>query len=140
VDGVQVESIPWNSASEVDDLRPIDIGIMPLPDNRWTRGKCACKALQYMGLGIPTICSPVGVNSEIIQDGANGFLAENDDMWVEKLKQLLHSAELRMRIGLAGRATVEANFSAIVQVPRVFEILRAVAEAGAGGRGSKSGR
>jgi glycosyltransferase involved in cell wall biosynthesis len=130
IEGLQVEMVQWNSASEADDLRPIDIGIMPLPDNRWTRGKCACKALQYMALGIPTICSPVGVNSEIIQNGVNGFLAESDDQWIEKLTALLHSPELRTRIGLAGRATVEANYSARVQAPRVYEILQSVAQGG----------
>lgn len=131
IEGVDVETIPWNSATEADDLRPIDIGIMPLPDNRWTRGKCACKALQYMGLGIPTICSPIGVNTEIIEDGVNGFLAGSEDQWVEKLTLLLHSPELRTKVGMAGRTTVEAGFSARVQAPKVYQILCSVAEAGA---------
>jgi len=130
IDGVQTEAIAWRSASEVDDLRPVDIGIMPLPDNRWTRGKCACKALQYMGLGIPTVCSPVGANTEIIRDGVNGFLADDEDQWVEKLTLLLRSPELRNRIGLAGRATVESGFSALVQAPRVYEILCGVMASG----------
>jgi glycosyltransferase involved in cell wall biosynthesis len=126
--GVPTESIPWRSCSEVADLRPIDIGIMPLPDNRWTRGKCACKALQYMGLGIPTVCSPVGVNSEIIEDGVNGFLAAGQDEWIEKLTRLLRSADLRTRIGLAGRAVVEDRFSARVQAPKVFEVFRSAVQ------------
>lgn len=132
IDGVDVEALPWRAATEVADLRQIDIGIMPLPDESWSRGKCGLKALQYMALGIPTGCSPVGVNSEIIQDGINGFLATTEDEWVEKLKQLLHDKELRQRLGAAGRATVEAKYSAAVQAPRVYEILRSVvAESGA---------
>jgi glycosyltransferase involved in cell wall biosynthesis len=109
IDGVDVEALPWRSATEVSDLRQIDIGIMPLPDESWSRGKCGLKALQYMALGIPTCCSPVGVNSDIIQDGVNGFLAATEDEWVEKLTQLLHDQNLRQRLGAAGRATVESN-------------------------------
>jgi glycosyltransferase involved in cell wall biosynthesis len=127
LDGVEVEALPWRSRTEIEDLRVIDIGMMPLPDDDWSRGKCGLKALQYMALGIPTICSPVGVNSEIIQDGVNGFLASTADEWIEKLTTLLHSAELRKRFGLAGRRTVEAKYSARSQVPRVLEVFKSVA-------------
>lgn len=126
IDGVDVEALPWRSATEVSDLRQIDIGIMPLPDESWSRGKCGLKALQYMALGIPTVCSPVGVNSEIIQDSVNGFLAATEDEWVAKLTQLLHDKTLRARLGQAGRETVETKYSAAVQAPRVYEILRSV--------------
>jgi glycosyltransferase involved in cell wall biosynthesis len=127
LDGVEVESVPWRSRTEIEDLRVIDIGMMPLPSDDWSRGKCGLKALQYMALGIPTICSPVGVNSDIIQDGVNGFLASTEDEWVEKLTTLLHSAELRKCLGLAGRRTVEAKFSARSQIPRVLKIFKSVA-------------
>jgi glycosyltransferase involved in cell wall biosynthesis len=126
IDGVDVEAVKWRSATEVADLRQIDIGIMPLPDESWTRGKCGCKALQYMALAIPTVCSPVGVNAEIIQDGVNGLLATTEDEWVEKLTKLLHDPELRARLGDAGRKTVETKYSAAVHAPRVYEILRSV--------------
>ena len=126
LDGVDVEALPWRSATEVSDVRQIDIGIMPLPDESWSRGKCGLKALQYMALGIPTVCSPVGVNSEIIQDGVNGFLAATEDEWVEKLTQLLHDKTLRARLGAAGRETVEKKYSSAVQAPRVYEILHEV--------------
>jgi glycosyltransferase involved in cell wall biosynthesis len=126
IDGVDVEAMPWRSATEVSDLAQIDMGIMPLPDESWSRGKCGLKALQYMALGIPTVCSPVGVNSEIIQDGVNGFLADTEDEWVEKLKRLLHDKDLRARLGAAGRKTVETKYSATVQAPRVYEILHSV--------------
>ena len=126
IDGVDVEALPWRSATEVSDLRQIDIGIMPLPDEPWSRGKCGLKALQYMALCIPTVCSPVGVNSEIIQDSVNGFLAGTEDEWVAKLTQLLNDSKLRARLGAAGRQTVETKYSAAVQAPRVYEILRSV--------------
>ena len=126
IDGVDVEAMPWRSATEVEDLRVIDIGIMPLPDDQWSRGKCGLKALQYMALGTPTVCSPVGVNSEIIRDGENGMIAATDDEWVECLTRLLRSAELRERLGRAGRATVEAQYSARAQAPRVYQIIESV--------------
>ncbi len=126
LEGVEVEAMSWRSATELEDLNAIDIGIMPLPDDAWSKGKCGLKALQFMALGIPTVCSPVGVNTEIIQDGENGFIARSDDEWIEKLGRLLHSAALRNQLGRAGRATVEANYSANVQVPRVYELLSSV--------------
>ncbi|MDQ3801018.1 MAG: glycosyltransferase family 4 protein [Acidobacteriota bacterium] len=126
IPGVDVEALKWRSETETSDLEPIDIGVMPLPDDQWSKGKCGLKALQYMALGVPTICSPVGVNSEIIQDGENGFLAAAKDEWIEKLKRLLNSAELRRKLGAAGRRTVEEKYSARVQAPRVFQILTTV--------------
>ncbi len=126
IPGVDVTSIAWRAESEVEELRKMDIGIMPLPDDPWCRGKCGLKALQYMALGIPTIVSPVGVNVEIIRDGENGFLASTDDEWVRKLSLLVNSPELRKRIGEAGRKTVEVRYSAEAQVPRFVEVLRSV--------------
>jgi len=123
INGVETEAIGWRSDTELDDLSPIDIGLMPLPDENWSRGKCGLKALQYMALGIPTICSPVGVNSTIIKDGVNGFLAEDRDSWVEKIKLMIHSAAVRRRIGIAGRETVEKDYSARVVAPRVLEVF-----------------
>jgi glycosyltransferase involved in cell wall biosynthesis len=124
--GVDVENITWRSASEVVDLRPVDIGIMPLPDDPWARGKCALKALQYMALAIPTVLSPVGVNAEIVEDGRNGYLASTEDEWVQKLTTLLHAPELRNQIGAAGRRTLEENYSAQVQAPRIAGIFKSV--------------
>ena len=106
-----VKGLPWNKATELDDLRAMDIGIMPLPDDEWARGKCGLKGLQYMALGIPTIMSPVGVNSDIIRDGENGFLATSTEEWVAKISVLIDDAELRMRIGAAARKTVVDGYS-----------------------------
>ncbi|HEY0367249.1 MAG TPA: glycosyltransferase family 4 protein [Pyrinomonadaceae bacterium] len=123
---VDVEAMPWRAETELEDLSEIDIGMMPLPDDRWSKGKCGLKALQFMAIGIPTICSPVGVNTDIIQDDRNGFIAATEDEWVEKLTRLLRSAELRQRLGHAGRVTVEENYSAITQTPRVYEIFKSL--------------
>ena len=123
---VDAEAMPWRAATELDDLGAIDIGVMPLPDDNWSKGKCGLKALQFMALGIPTICSPVGVNTDIIQDGENGLLASSEAEWVEKLTRLLRSAELRRRLGDAGRATIEQKYSAAIQAPRVYEVFKSV--------------
>lgn len=101
----------WNKETEVEDLCEIDVGIMPLPDDEWARGKCGFKGLQYMSLEIPTVMSPVGVNTEIIQDGENGFLASTDEEWVTKISALIESPELRERLGKAGRKTVVEKYS-----------------------------
>jgi glycosyltransferase involved in cell wall biosynthesis len=123
---VDVETMRWRADTELEDLGAIDIGVMPLPDDKWSKGKCGLKALQFMALGIPTVCSPVGVNTDIIQDGENGFIAGTEDEWVDKLTRLLHSHELRQRLGHAGRVTVEQKYSAVTQAPRVYEIFKSV--------------
>jgi glycosyltransferase involved in cell wall biosynthesis len=123
---IDVEAMHWRAKTEVDDLSPIDIGVMPLPDDKWSKGKCGAKALQFMGMGIPTVCSPVGVNTDIIQDDENGFLARTEDEWVDKLSRLLRSPELRRRLGQAGRVTVEQKYSALSQAPRVYEVFKSV--------------
>lgn len=106
-----IKGLGWNKNTEIDDLSCFDIGIMPLPDDEWAKGKCGLKGLQYMALEIPTVMSPVGVNTEIIQDGVNGFLAATEDVWIEKLSLLIESSELREKIGKAGRKTVVEKYS-----------------------------
>ena len=123
---VDVEAMRWRADTELEDLSTIDIGVMPLPEDRWSKGKCGLKALQFMALGIPTVCSPVGVNTDIIQDDRNGFIAASEEEWVDKLGRLIRSHELRQRLGHAGRVTVEQKYSAITQTPRVFEIFKSV--------------
>jgi glycosyltransferase involved in cell wall biosynthesis len=110
-DELGIIGLPWRKESELDDLRAMDIGIMPLPDDEWARGKCGLKGLQYMALGIPTLMSPVGVNNEIIQHGRNGFLPRNEDEWVEQISRLVEDADLRARIGAEARRTVVEKYS-----------------------------
>ncbi len=106
-----ITGMPWRKETELEDLSAIDIGIMPLPDDEWARGKCGLKGLQYMGLGIPPILSPVGVNTRIIHDGKNGFLAGDTEDWVEKISHLVEDREARVRIGAAARRSVEEHWS-----------------------------
>ena len=122
-----IRNVPWSAATEVADLRPIDVGLMPLADDEWTRGKCGMKALQYMALGIPPVVSPVGVNTTIVRHGVNGMLATTDDEWVARLEELGRNPALRARLGGEARRTVETEFSAAVHAPRMAAVLRAAA-------------
>ena len=108
---LNIHGLPWQKETEIKDLQEIDIGIMPLPNDEWSKGKCGLKGLQYMSLEIPTIMSPVGVNTEIIQDAENGFLASETGEWVEKLSLLIDSGDLRRNLGRNGRKTVLSKFS-----------------------------
>ncbi len=113
VPGMHVENVTWNSATEAQDLAAIDIGIMPIPDDEWSRGKCGFKGLQYMGMGKAVVLSPVGVNRTIVREGENGLLAATDAEWKKKLTHLIADAELRQRLGQAARRTVEERYSTI---------------------------
>ncbi len=121
-----LEYVEWNKASEIEDLSVIDIGIMPLPDEEWEKGKCGFKGLQYMALEIPTVMSPVGVNSEIIQDGINGFLASSEDEWLDKISQLIESKELRYKLGMAGRKTVLERYSVEANKQKYLDLFNFV--------------
>ncbi len=103
----------WNKENEINELSSFDIGIMPLPDDEWSKGKCGLKGLQYMALEIPAIMSAVGVNSEIIQDGVNGFLATKEDEWIEKISRLIDDSTLRKKMGIEARKTVVEKYSQI---------------------------
>jgi glycosyltransferase involved in cell wall biosynthesis len=121
-----VEALTWSPASEVAGLNGFDIGIMPLPDNEWTRGKCGLKALSYMACGIPVVASPVGVNAKFIRHGHNGFLAENDSEWYYLLCALIEDPETRTAVGLEGRKTVEKEFSVDANREKYLEVFNAV--------------
>lgn len=119
--------LPWRAASEVADLQPLDVGLMPLGDDEWSRGKCGMKALQYMALGIPSVVAPVGVNATIVRHGENGLHARSEDEWVEALRRLLDDPALRARLGAEARRTVEAGYSAGATAPRVAQAFREAA-------------
>ena len=106
-----LKSTKWHKDTEVEELNKVDIGIMPLPDDRWSCGKCGFKGIQYMALGIATVMSPVGVNTDIIEHGVNGFLASTDSEWIDCLSQLIESVELRQRLGEAARKTIDERYS-----------------------------
>jgi glycosyltransferase involved in cell wall biosynthesis len=119
-------SLPFSLVSEIEDLRTIDIGIMPVPDNDWTRGKCAFKAIQYMALGIPMVTSPVGMATEVVQHDVNGLWARTSEEWFEALNRLICNVELRRRFAEEGRKTVAARYSLQVWAPRLVELLNEV--------------
>ncbi|KAF0114637.1 MAG: family 2 glycosyl transferase [Rhodobacteraceae bacterium] len=125
-----LDNLPWTEESEVMRIHEMDIGIMPLTDTPWARGKCGYKLIQYMACGIPVIASPVGVNAEIVEHGVNGLLASSDAEWAEALQTLLRDANLRARMGEAGRRKVERDYSLQVWGPRVAQMLRDVASTG----------
>jgi len=118
---LNLTGINWNLKTEIDDLSEIDIGIMPLPDDEWSKGKCGFKGLQYMAMEIPTVMSAVGVNKEIIEDGSNGFLASTENEWIEKLSLLIESKELRDKFGVNGRKTVVEKYSVDSQKQHYLE-------------------
>ncbi|MCB9896371.1 MAG: glycosyltransferase family 4 protein [Planctomycetes bacterium] len=110
-DGVRLVHRPWSAEGEAAELAQCDVGVMPLPDDPWTRGKCALKILQYMAAGVPVVASPVGVNADIVRHGENGLLAATPAGWSAAFEALAADPELRSRLGEAGRRTVEAEFS-----------------------------
>jgi glycosyltransferase involved in cell wall biosynthesis len=124
VPGVETECRPWRSETEIEDISDFDVGVMPLPDERWARGKCALKAIQYMGIGIPAIVSPVGVNAEVVSHGETGFHAVDHAEWVEALDRLLADPALRRQQGEAAYRRVRDQYSAESQAPRVAAIIR----------------
>jgi glycosyltransferase involved in cell wall biosynthesis len=125
--GVDVSCQPWSLENELTDLHSFDVGVMPMPDNDWTRGKCGFKALQYMGVGVPAVVSPVGVNRQIINHGENGFLASTEDEWMTCLTRLVEDPSLRCHLGKAGRKTVEDRYSVKLNAPKLLEIIHSAA-------------
>jgi len=119
----RLRSVPWDLEREVEELHGFDIGLMPMPDDEWARGKCGFKALLYMSAGIPVVASPVGVNSEIVRDGVNGFLAMDRTVWLRRLSELIEDHTRRAQMGQVGRTIVEAEYSLEVSAPKFLRIL-----------------
>ncbi|MCH2211627.1 MAG: glycosyltransferase [Fuerstiella sp.] len=119
---IDVECRPWRAQTEYDDIRSIDIGLMPLPHFEWSKGKCALKALQYMSHGIPTVASDFGANRDVITPGESGLLASETD-WCEQLASLLQSSDLRHRLGGAGHEVVRARYTPAAVVPTILGTL-----------------
>lgn len=122
-----LDNLQWTEDSEVARIHSMDIGIMPLRDTPWARGKCGYKLIQYMACALPVIASPVGVNAEIVEHGVNGFLASTEAEWKEALRRLLGEPSLRKQMGEEGRRKVEREYSLQVWGPRVAQMLRDVA-------------
>ena len=108
---LRVVACPWSLETEVADLLTFDIGLMPLPDDPWTRGKGGYKILQYSSMGLPVVASPVGVNVQLVDDGVSGFLAETDADWVAYLSRLVSDPDLRDRMGQDGRSRMKSGYA-----------------------------
>jgi glycosyltransferase involved in cell wall biosynthesis len=120
---LQPEFVRWRPETEVEDLARIDVGVMPLPDGRYERGKCAFKLLQYMALARPGVASPVGANTEVVSDGVDGFLPADDDGWDAALTRLIDDPMLRRDVGARARARVEADYALGVIADRYRDLL-----------------
>ncbi|HEX2967415.1 MAG TPA: glycosyltransferase family 4 protein, partial [Syntrophorhabdaceae bacterium] len=114
----------WDSEHEIEYLKELDIGIMPLVQDPWSEGKCGLKIIQYFGVGVPTVCTPVGINKDVVQDGYNGCFAETTEQWIEKLSMLIENSELRKTMGLRGRETVFKSFSLQACAPKYYDVIR----------------
>lgn len=125
-EGIDTIYKQWSPETEVPDLQDFDIGIMPLTDDPWSQGKCGFKLLQYMSVGIPVVASPIGVNRDIITHGVNGFLAKTHDEWVRCLANLIEEEDLRQRLGIAGRKTVEEHYSVQACLKSLEDVLTVV--------------
>jgi glycosyltransferase involved in cell wall biosynthesis len=127
-DNIPVIKKEWNQEEEVNDLMSLDIGVMPLLDDPWSRGKCGLKILQYYGVGVPVVCTPVGVNRDVVEDGENGFWAMTHEEWIEKLSILIEDPTLRQKMGLSGRELVRTSYSLQGCAPRFYRVLADVAQ------------
>ncbi|GAH89706.1 unnamed protein product, partial [marine sediment metagenome] len=125
---IPVVSKQWSRADEVSDLIGFDIGIMPIFADPWAEGKCALKILQYFAAFLPVVCSPVGANREVVEDGVTGYFARSPQEWHRRLEELLGSAEKREEMGRAGRKLVEEQYSLSVMAPQLARVLREAIE------------
>ena len=125
---INVVKKTWSSEEEVADLQSFDIGVMPLVDDPWSWGKCGLKILQYQGVGVPVVCTPVGINRDLVEYGVNGFWASTPEDWEEKLSLLIEAPELREKMGREGRKRVLESYTIQSCAPRLFSILNRVME------------
>jgi len=114
----------WSKKTEIADLQEMDIGLMPLANDLWSEGKCGLKILQYFGVGIPAVCTPVGVNKDVVKDGANGFYASSPEEWLDKISTLITAPALRREMGLKGRQMVLNGYTVQSCAPILIDIIK----------------
>jgi glycosyltransferase involved in cell wall biosynthesis len=130
--GIDVDCRPWSEGDEVRQIQAFDIGIMPLTDSPWERGKCGYKLIQYMACGVPVIASPVGINEVIVEDGDSGYLAGNQEAWLDAFKRLASDSSARKTFGTRGRHLVEERYCLQVIAPRLAKLFIEVCISGRG--------
>lgn len=123
-DNMVVEKKLWNEQDEVRDIQSFDIGLMPLINDPWSHGKCGLKILQCLAAGVPVVCSPFGINREIVEDGVHGLWAETEEEWSEKLEILINDKDLRERMGREGRRKVARDYSLETHAPRMLNLFQ----------------
>ncbi|MBP1748352.1 MAG: hypothetical protein H6Q52_891 [Deltaproteobacteria bacterium] len=128
---IDCENIPvikkmWSQETEIADLQDMDIGLMPLMNDLWSEGKCGLKILQYFGVAVPAVCSPVGVNKDVVYNGVNGFYANSPEEWIDKISVLIEDAALRRQMGLKGRDIVMKEYTIEACAPKFIDIIRNV--------------
>lgn len=116
---IKVIKVNWNYEHEIEALKSLDIGVMPLFDDIWSRGKCGFKIIQYLGVGVPVVCTPVGINRDVVEDGVNGFWAESKKDWLEKLSVLIKDGSLRQRMGRLGRKKIMDGYTVQACAPKL---------------------
>jgi glycosyltransferase involved in cell wall biosynthesis len=124
--GAETVFVPWSAETEAEDVGACHVGIMPMPDDEISRGKCAMKAIQFMAAGRPVVVSPVGVNRDLVRPGINGLWASSAEQWADALLQLANSPELRFKLGANARQTIETGYSAELSAARFAAAVRSV--------------
>ncbi len=133
-DRMKVMKKNWRSEEEVHDLQSFDIGLMPLVDDPWSWGKCGLKIIQYQGVGLPVVCTPVGINKDLVKDGINGYWATTPEEWEKKLSMLIENSGLREQMGREGRKKVMEDYTYQVCAPRLVSILTRTIQKPHGGK------
>jgi glycosyltransferase involved in cell wall biosynthesis len=125
-ESIPVRKVQWMQGTEVAELMDIDIGVMPLQDDPWSWGKCGLKILQYFGVGVPSVCTPVGVNRDVVIDGKSGHWARNGREWIDKISLLIEDENMRMQMGREGRNILEQGYTRESNAPRLFQAITGV--------------
>jgi len=123
---IPVRKVQWTSETEVEELKDIDIGVMPLMDDLWSWGKCGLKILQYYGVGVPAVCTPVGVNRDVVKNGGSGLWAMTHEEWIDALATLVENPQLREEMGLKGRRILETGYTREANQEKILSLLSGV--------------
>ncbi|HOV89162.1 MAG TPA: glycosyltransferase family 4 protein [Syntrophorhabdaceae bacterium] len=120
---IKLNRVQWRYDTEIEELKRLDIGVMPLFNDLWSMGKCGYKIIQYMGVGVPAVCTPVGINRDVVEDGINGFWATTKEEWTERLSTLIDDYRLRVNMGIEGRKKIMAHYTVQACAPLLIEWL-----------------